>query len=281
MLKRSPGLQPDQGQHNPWVADLRLRFKSDGGRTVPAERWHAGPLLVQRPFYPEGDVCHVYLLHPPSGIVGGDVLNVQAKCGNGTHALLTTPAAAKFYRSNGRLARQSVMLSVDAGATLEWLPQEAILFDGARIDSNLRVKLEAGATFIGWDIVSLGRPACGERFDNGSGNLNLKITQGGKPILIERTRLGNGIVDAPCGMRRQNVVGTLIATPASVRELETARDVIDKHAFAGATLVGGLLVCRALGTQARNVLELFIRVWKAIRPMLCRRAACPPRIWAT
>ena len=82
-----------------WVARLALRFEQRAGRTVLAHRSHEGPLAVQKPFYPEGDVCHVYLLHPPGGVVGGDRLTIEIEVASDAHAVITTPAAGKFYRS--------------------------------------------------------------------------------------------------------------------------------------------------------------------------------------
>ncbi len=87
--------------------------------------------MVQRPFYPEGGTCHVYLLHPPGGVVGGDQLELQVQSEPGSHALITTPAATKFYRAGPHphsLLQQNLQVR---DATLEWLPQETIVFDGA------------------------------------------------------------------------------------------------------------------------------------------------------
>jgi len=142
-----------------WQACLELGFEKRGLRTVAAQRRHYGPLAVQRPFYPEGDVCHLYLLHPPGGVVGGDTLDIRVRAGTGARALVTTPGATKFYRSAGATAAVTQTLQVDAGAVLEWLPQEAILFQGAVARQQTCIELAAGACFAGWDILCLGRPA--------------------------------------------------------------------------------------------------------------------------
>src|SRR5512137_547009 len=118
-----------------WRAELVLGFRWQDGRTVLATRRHIGPLTVQRPFYPEGDVCHVYVLHPPGGVVAGDCLTIAINAEADSAALVTTPAAGKFYRSDGKLARQQVSLTVAANAALEWLPQETIIYEGARVAS--------------------------------------------------------------------------------------------------------------------------------------------------
>ena len=115
---------------------------------------------MQRPFFPEGrEVCHVYLLHPPGGIVGGDRLQVEARVGAGAHALLTTPAATKVYRSAGPAAAQEAELVVARDGVLEWLPQETIVYDGADVALATRARLERGARFLGLDLLCFGLPA--------------------------------------------------------------------------------------------------------------------------
>ncbi|MCU7226321.1 urease accessory protein UreD, partial [Acinetobacter bohemicus] len=82
---------------------------------------HVGPLTVQRPFYPEDDTCHLYLLHPPGGIVGGDELTIRAALDSGCHTLITMPGASKFYRSSGAQAHLHQRLTLAERSTLEWL----------------------------------------------------------------------------------------------------------------------------------------------------------------
>ena len=124
--------------------------------------------MVQRPFYPEGpEVPHVYVLHPPGGLVGGDRLRLDVTIDARAHALITTPAATKIYRSAGPLASQKQRFEVGEGGALEWLPQETILHDGANADLTTRVSLAAGARFVGIDTLCFGLPARGETFATG------------------------------------------------------------------------------------------------------------------
>jgi urease accessory protein len=115
-----------------WQATLDLHFQHRGGKTVLTSARHVGPLTVQRPFYPEDDTCHLYLLHPPGGIVGGDELTIRAALDSGCHTLITMPGASKFYRSSGAQAHLHQRLTLAERSTLEWLPQDAIFFPGAR-----------------------------------------------------------------------------------------------------------------------------------------------------
>src|SRR5881394_3228866 len=135
-----------------WKAELRLGFAAENGRTVLRERRSEGPLVVQKPLYPDGEsVCHAIVVHPPGGIAGGDQLSLKVRAGEGAHALLTTPGAAKWYRSGGAWAEQSLDFDVDG--TLEWLPRETIVFDSALAGLRTRISLGEKASFIGWEVM--------------------------------------------------------------------------------------------------------------------------------
>src|SRR3979490_1378596 len=140
-----------------WKAELRLEFERREGRTGLAKRRPAGPLVQQRPLYPEGDaVCHAIIVHPPAGIAGGDELELSARAAEGAHALLTTPGAGKWYRSGGARARQRLEFDAREGARIEWLPQETIVYDGALADIRTEVRLAGGARFLRWGVAGFG-----------------------------------------------------------------------------------------------------------------------------
>ena len=245
---------------------------------------------MQRPFYPEGQsVCHVALLHPPGGVVGGDELRVQAALDTGTHALITTPAAGKFYRSAGPIARQIQEMRVAPGATLEWLPQENIVYSGALVRALTRIELEGDAGFLGWEIVCLGRPAADETFVAGDCRLDFELWRDGEPLYLERGRYaaGDAVFDAPWGLRGQPVSATLVCAGsppgavgpirASWQDLRLACD----GELATATQLDGALVCRYLGPSVRRARLFFTMAWSLLRPALVGRHPCPSRFWST
>lgn len=269
-----------------WQANLVLTFARQGARSVLAQRRRSGPLAVQRPFYPEGadGTCHVYLLHPPGGVVGGDRLDIAVQAGAGSHALLTTPAANKLYRSAGPCARLTQTLRVDPGAQLEWLPQPTIAFAGVHARIATRVDLAPGGRFIGWEIVCLGRPDSGERYAGTLGTA-LELWQDGAPLWLERARYdGTALLDAPFGLRAHCVSGTLLATPPAAPDGQDAvRAAMEAHpgVLAGVSTVDGVLALRVLGFQTEPVQRALVAAWAALRPAVLGRPALAPRIWAT
>ncbi len=270
-----------------WRATLALDFKLRADRTVLARSAHCGPLRVQRPFHPEGKPCHVYVLHPPGGVVGGDHLYIDIDVTERAHALLTTPASGKFYRSDGRLARQQQRLRVASGATLEWLPQDTILFDGCNVDLNTHVQLGTDARFIGWELLTLGRPACGERFESGTITQRFELWNDSRPLVIERAafRGGDAALDAAWGLHGCATFGTFVATGADRATLEVARAAVVSTATTtqtvAFTLKGGVLLGRALGQGARGMQQRFADIWAEIRPLLLHCEPSPPRVWRT
>jgi len=242
-------------------------------------------LTIQRSFYPEGPVCHSYLLHPPGGIVGGDRLQVDIRVEDGAHALITTPGAAKFYRSAGATATVEQRLTVDAGAGLEWLPQENILFPGAELRMKTRIDLAAGSRFLGWEIHCLGRPVIAEAFSRGCADLGLELWFDGCPLLVERLRLGHERdLHGAAGLRGKPVTATLFASVADDAALTRVQHYLEQcpnTLHAAATRLDGLLVIRCLGDDTSALLTLLRGLWALLRPTVIGVPACPPRIWAT
>ena len=268
-----------------WLAQLELVYAKRHTRTVITQRRHLGPLTIQRPFYPEGDgVCHSYILHPPGGVVGGDRLMLDVAVEHDAHALLTTPASTKFYRSDGATAQQHQRFTVAAGGVLEYLPQDTILFDACKVQTTTRIELEAGAKFAGWEILCQGRPASGEAFLSGQCRQAYEIYRDGKPLVIERTQLQGktSMQHAKWGMANYPVLGTMLVSDVSARLLEQVRQIkSDPAAMFSATRMNDVLVCRYLGSQGMQARNCFAQVWAAIRPDWIGCDASPPRIWDT
>jgi urease accessory protein len=269
-----------------WRAHLELRFERVALRTVLAARRHVGPLRVQKALYPEGPgVCQVVVVHPPGGIVAGDSLAIDIDAGQGTHVQVTTPGAAKWYRSTERVARSTTSLRVRAGAFVEWLPQETLLFDGARATVDLAIELHGDAGFIGWDVTVLGRTAAGERFHSGHLRQRFELFRDGEMIWCERAALDGGSRALQSGAMLDGapVFGTLVATAGPRRDplLAACREVSSTPGEGALTHLPGLIVARYRGDSAIAARTYFAKLWHVLRPTLAGRVAMPPRIWTT
>lgn len=270
-----------------WTARLSLQYTRDGQRTVGRDR-HEGPLRVLKALHPEGPgICHHVIVHPPGGVVGGDQLHVDLQAGAGTHALVTTPGATRFYRSDGATARQQVHLRLAAGARVEWLPLETIAHAGCIAENRLTLDLAEGAECLGWELLALGLPAAGEAFDRGSFLQHLELPG----AWLDRGRLRAAdtlLLDGPLGLAGHRVLGTLwLAAGRPWDEarrdalLDGARALLG-DALAGATAVHGqVLVLRLLADRVEPAMRLLQAVRGAWRRSAWGLDAEPPRVWRT
>jgi urease accessory protein len=274
-----------------WRGHLALHYRRDGERTIAHDRHH-GPLRVLQRLYPEGPaICHHVLVHPPGGIVGGDELVIDATLDAGTHALVTTPGATRFYRSAGALATQCATLRLAAGARLEWLPLETLAYDGCLAENRLRVELDQGAEAMGWELLALGLPAAGQPFERGRYVQQIELPG----VWLERGLIDGAdrrLLDSPLGWAGQRVLATLWFAagdplPGDRRDrlLDAAREVIDADPLrdsAGATAPQErVLLLRVLAPRVEPAFALLARVRAAWRRAAWNLDAAPPRIWRT
>lgn len=272
---------------NGWRAELDLTFEYSNGLTRLMHRRHMGPLVVQRPFHPEADgSAHVYILHPPGGVAGGDQLNMTCHLGPNARTVLTTPGATKFYRCDQRSSEQRVHIEVGAGGICEYLPQETILFDGAKASLKTRVTLAADSTYIGWDMFSFGRPASRELFRRGNARQRIEIVRDGRPIWFEQLNLKgeDGMIDLPFILAGRPIVGTMVyAGPMIENAVERIRQAHGQAALSvfSASALERVVVCRYLGTRISEAKTLFFQAWDILREAGLGKRATAPRIWAT
>jgi urease accessory protein len=222
-------------------------------------------------------------------MVGGDRLTAEINLQENTHALITTAAAAKIYRSNGQVAQQTAQIEIAAGAYLEWLPQETIIFDGANYYQQTRIELAPQATWCGWEISRYGRTARGESFLTGQVRSRTEVWQQGRPLWIDRQRLtgGTDALHSPHALAGQPVVASLafIGAIVPLELLEKSR-ILAQNIFQdarrgefGVTRLEQGMLCRYRGASSLEVRSWFIEVWQLLRISLMGQSACLPRIW--
>jgi len=290
------GLNPQDTATGGWLAQLRLRFSPRAKGTRLIERSQLGPLAVQRPFYPEPNACHSYLLHPPGGVVGGDQLEIDIGVDSGAHALITTPGATKFYRSAGAQARQQQRFRVEAGGLLEWLPLETIFFPEANARLDTEIDIAPGGHFIGWEMHCFGRPALQECFKAGQIGMHTAVKVDGQAVLLEQLQIRDeDMHQSAAGLRGYAMSGCLLAVGVDAQCLDLVRELLQQISSeqgyapdqlnAAVTLLDdgadNLLVVRALGQQSEVMLDCFSQVWALLRRHWLQIEPCPPRIWAT
>ncbi|HEY0588680.1 MAG TPA: urease accessory protein UreD [Pseudoduganella sp.] len=266
-----------------WHASLALGYARAGTATRLVHRVHSGPLRVQKALYPEGEaVCHNILLHPPAGIAGGDELSIDVTADAGSHALLTTPGAAKWYRANGKPAWQRVKIRAAQDARLEWLPQETIFFDATHANLQQEVELAPGARYLGCDILCFGRSASGERFASGAVRQQLQVRQAGRLLWWDQGVLhgGGSAMQSPHVLGGATVCATLLAAGRSTDAALVAQLRALDPAL-GVTSLKAVLVLRYLGHDAEQARQLMARAWQVLRPHWMERPATELRIWNT
>jgi urease accessory protein len=255
---RAPGPTPPEG-----VA--RLEFRRRGAVTEVARLFQQGALRVLRPNVPGGEPACAVLLNTSGGIVGGDVLEIEARLAPGAAAMITTQAAEKVYRSAGALSTIGVRLALAADAWLEWLPQETILFDRARLRRRLVLDLARSARLLAADLLVFGRRARGERFQNGFFHDRWEVRSAGRLVWADALRLAGDpgrLLDAPFGFAGAGAAATAIyVAPDAEDRLELARALIDRpDVQSGATCLAPVLIVRWLGEDpacVRHALQQF------------------------
>ena len=274
-----------------WHGHLHLHARHDGERTVVRDRHH-GPMRVLASLHPEGpDVCHQVLVHPPGGLVGGDRLELEVDVDAGAHLLLTTPGATRLYRSTGETATQQVTVRLGAGARLEWLPLETIVYPGAQSATRWRASLAPGARLIGFDALALGLPASGQAFDRGQHRQHLQIDG----VWQDRATLAAAdrrLLRSPLGWGGRSVLATAwvaAGEPFSPAELallvDVARAAVGDSALATQAGVTSpdqrVVLLRVLSDRVEPAFALMQAAWRAWRPLALAREACSPRVWRT
>ncbi len=267
-----------------WLASLELQLQAINGKTCLLPQARIGPLTVQRPFYPEGDVCHVYVLHPPGGVVGGDQINLHVNVLPDAHGLITTPGASKYYRSAGDTACLQQKFHVSANATLEFLPQESIYFPATQLSAKFLVELDAEAKFVGWEVHSFGLPANNEKFDAGKVVLGTELRLAGKLLLHDKLTIDAYEMNRLSGLRGYPVYGNFVVYSSAINSslLTSLQSITAGQGNCGVSRVeDDLIVARYLGDSSEAAHRYFRQLWKIIRPLALGLDACEPRIWNT
>jgi urease accessory protein len=258
---------------------------------------HQGPLRLQKLFWPEGpNPAHGIVLHPPGGLASGDELELSVELGSGAGLVMTTPGAAKWYRARTP-GRQVYRFKLAAKASLEWLPQETLIYDGAALRAQSDWLLDEDAFAASMEILVFGRKESGES------NIGIDLQQGssvyvnrqlvyldpmqssGRSSLSAPAVLANGHVSGLFWLYSPRLRGRLPTVDAEKLDQDLAM-IESASAFpgvlAGASCLGnGMLIVRSVGKDPETLRHHLQQAWSLLRPWLNRPQTHVPRIWAT
>ena len=234
---------------------LEASFRRVGARTEIVGPFETGGYRLRVPRSHDG-ICEAVIVNTGGGMAGGDRARFRFSTGAGAATILTTTAAEKIYRAEAESTRIDVALALDQGAALHWMPQETILFDGARLVRTLSVDMAPDAELLLAEMLVFGRLAMGERLTSGLLHDRWRVRRGGRLVLAEDLRLGGDIaasLDRPAlgaGARASATI-VLMASQAETL-LDAVREALAAHAgevTAGASAWDGRLVVRALSAS--------------------------------
>lgn len=261
-----------------------LGFVHVDGADRLARLYQRAPLRVLFPDPPKDDVPQAALVTTSGGLAGGDVLELSIHAGPAAQALVLGSAAEKVYRSTGPDTMVSVDLTVDAGAGLEYLPQETILFDGSRLRRHTRIQAAADSVVLAGEMLVFGRQARGESLTHGLLREAWEVRVGDRLVWADALHLEDdphAVLNAPAGFDGAVAAASLVLVG---NDLARHRDQLrqlsaDIPGRFGCGLVGGVLVARWLDRDAARLRAAFGQAWKFLRHQTLNRPACLPRLW--
>jgi len=259
--------------------ELRLAFAQRAGRTRMVEAYQSGCLRARVPYAEPGVGASVVLINTGGGVTGGDALVQTVAWGEGAQAAVVSQAAEKVYRSVAGDVVIDTRLTVAKGARAEWLPQETILFDRARLNRRMEIDLAEGARFLGIESVVLGRAAMGEVVREGSLRDAWRIRREGRLVYADAQALSGAMADlmdrAAIGAGARAMAVAVFAAPDADAMLPKVREALTAVKGRGAaSAFDGLLVTRLLAADGRTMRGDLIALLTALRG-----GAALPRVW--
>ncbi|MCW2236919.1 urease accessory protein UreD [Azospirillum canadense] len=262
-----------------------VRFEHRHGATHLATLYHHDPLRVLLPDPRAGDLPVAVLVTTSGGLVGGDRLDIALSAGPGAAALVTTQAAEKVYRSAGPDCRIDTRVTVEAGGWLEWMPQEAIVFEGSRLRRLTRLELEGDARLIAGEMLVFGRAAFGETVSRGLVRDAWEVVRDGRLAWADALHMDGDLAETlahPAGFAGAGACATLLhAAPDAANRLDGVRSAAEvlEGVRVGATALDGLLLVRILGGEAVAVRRAYAALWSHLRSDAAGLPTRLPRLW--
>jgi urease accessory protein len=268
---------------------LELAFDNRGvaGATRLAHLHQAAPLRALFPETCRMDLPVIALTATCGGFTGGDRMATSIAMGAGTKAMAIAQAAEKLYRSTGSETRIEIALDVEAGGWLEWLPQETILFNGARMRRRTEIALAADAAVLAGEILVFGRSAHGESMTGGLVHDAWSVQRDGVLIWADRFHAADALLaealEHPAALKGMRAAAMLVHVgPGAEQRLALLRDLMalaPTEVRCAATVVNGVLIARWLAADALELRPSFAAAWMALRSDARDLAPRLPSFW--
>lgn len=265
----------------------RVVYRSDAnGTTRLRDLYQRDPVRVLFPSSPRDEIQSAVFVTTSGGLVGGDILELTAQVVGDAAAQFYPQAAEKIYRSNGAESRIDVSLDVGPNGWLEWLPQETILFDGARLNRRTEAEVAPGGRLFAGEMVVLGRAAMGETINHGGLRDEWAVRRDGRLAWADALLLDGEIatiISHPAGLGGATATATAIyVADDAADKVVTARGLlaaVPETVRVGASVVNDLLVVRFLAADAAPLRQAFGEFWAGFRHAATGYPAALPRLW--
>ncbi|MDD3446281.1 MAG: urease accessory protein UreD [Zavarzinia sp.] len=258
---------------------LEIAFRRRGEATVLDHLYQQGCAKARFPKVEASSFTTAVTLNTSGGLTDGDRLSTHVRWGEGTAATVASQAAERAYRAMGDVpARLDTHLAVAAGASAEWLPQETILFDGARLHRDLRIDVAGDASFLGLEQVIFGRTARGEVVRDGAFRDAWRVWRDGRLIYADVFALKGDMqarLDGKAVAQGAIAAASIIhVAPDAAERLAEVRNSLGHFTLWGASADDGMLMIRLLGETGAALRRM---VLAALAPLRGGRPV--PKVW--
>ncbi len=256
----------------------RLTVTAEGGRTLLSENYQSGSAKLRFPRPPSGDPFAAVLINTAGGITGGDRFSWRIAVGPNASAAVAGQAAERIYRRTAGDAVVETVLGVADGGSLDWLPQETILFDRSSLKRTLTADVAPTARLLAVEPVVLGRTAMGETIRDVTVRDSWRIRRDGRLVFADGLRFDGDttltLAGAATGNGARALATVVLVAPEAESAIDRARAaLIESSSEAGVSAWNGMLVARLIAIDGQALRADLIRLIETLRgrPM--------PRVW--
>jgi urease accessory protein len=257
-------------------AEAHGSFARVGTRTEPQRLFETGGLRWRFPR--SSSPCEAAIVNTGGGVAGGDSYSISLALSEGAEVEATTPSAERIYRSDGLAACVTTRLALAPGARLFWLPQETLMFDGARLERRLEIDASREAEFLIAETLVFGRLAMGESRIDATLRDSWRVRRDGRLVFADGTRLerAGATLDRKAVGAGARVVSTIVASAPNIEarlpDLRAALNAAGSDIESGASALDGLLVVRLLAASSD-------RLRMGLVPSIVALGGRKPRLW--